>query len=124
MYSKANCRPTMQQADYERVASVYAKLREEAGRTRGMPMAVRHLESMIRMAEAHARMHLRDYVKENDITVAVRWVPGSLVILLIKVPVIRMVFNMDRVQACRKFMTLVRLSPLSIYWGQPWRNRG
>jgi len=54
------------------VASVYAKLREEANRTRGMPMAVRHLESMIRMAEAHARMHLREYVQEEDINVAIR----------------------------------------------------
>ena len=28
----------------------------EAG---GIPVAVRHIESIIRMAEAHARMHLR-----------------------------------------------------------------
>lgn len=27
---------------------------------------------MIRMAEAHARMHLRDYVHEDDVNMAIR----------------------------------------------------
>lgn len=33
---------------------------------------MRHIESMIRMAEAHARMHLRDYVMEDDVNMAIR----------------------------------------------------
>lgn len=33
---------------------------------------MRHIESMIRMAEAHARMHLRDYVLEDDVNMAIR----------------------------------------------------
>lgn len=33
---------------------------------------MRHIESMIRMAEAHARMHLRDYVQEDDVNMAIR----------------------------------------------------
>jgi len=33
-------------------------------------ITVRHIESLIRMAEAHARMHLRD-VREEDIDVAI-----------------------------------------------------
>ena len=33
--------------------------------TGSIPITVRHLESMIRMAEAHARMHLRDYVHDE-----------------------------------------------------------
>ena len=48
---------------------VYTDLRREASRTHGMPIAVRHLESMIRMAEAHARMHLRDAVTHDDVQV-------------------------------------------------------
>lgn len=36
-----------------------------------MNIAVRHLESVIRMAEAHARMHLRDIVNEIDVDVAI-----------------------------------------------------
>jgi hypothetical protein len=38
----------------------------------GMPVAVRHLESIIRMSEASAKMHLRQYVNDEDITVAIR----------------------------------------------------
>lgn len=37
-----------------------------------MPIAVRHLESMIRMAEARANMHLREYVNDDDIDNAIR----------------------------------------------------
>lgn len=37
-----------------------------------MPIAVRHLESMIRMSEAHARMHLRQYVTQEDVDMAIR----------------------------------------------------
>lgn len=33
---------------------------------------MRHIESMIRMAEAHARIHLRDYVIEDDVNMAIR----------------------------------------------------
>jgi DNA replication licensing factor MCM2 len=37
-----------------------------------MPIAVRHLESIIRMSEAHARMHLREYVSDDDINMAIK----------------------------------------------------
>lgn len=33
---------------------------------------MRHIESMIRMAESHAKMHLRDYVLEDDVNMAIR----------------------------------------------------
>lgn len=38
----------------------------------GVPIAVRHLESIIRMAEASARMHLRDYVRDDDVDTAIK----------------------------------------------------
>ncbi len=40
--------------------------------TGSIPITVRHIESMIRMAEAHARIHLRDYVNEDDVNMAIR----------------------------------------------------
>lgn len=40
--------------------------------TGSIPITVRHIESMIRMAEAHARIHLRDYVMEDDVNMAIR----------------------------------------------------
>ena len=33
---------------------------------------MRHIESMIRLAEAHGKMHLRDYVNEDDVNMAMR----------------------------------------------------
>eukprot|EP00195_Chlamydomonas_chlamydogama_P012778 CAMPEP_0202892114 /NCGR_PEP_ID=MMETSP1392-20130828/1935_1 /ASSEMBLY_ACC=CAM_ASM_000868 /TAXON_ID=225041 /ORGANISM="Chlamydomonas chlamydogama, Strain SAG 11-48b" /LENGTH=845 /DNA_ID=CAMNT_0049575995 /DNA_START=38 /DNA_END=2572 /DNA_ORIENTATION=+ len=78
-YSKQNCKPQLQQADYDRLMEVYSRLRAEASRTHGMPIAVRHLESLIRMSEAHARMHLREYVSDDDINVAIRQMVGSFI---------------------------------------------
>ena len=40
--------------------------------TGSIPITVRHIESMIRMAEAHARLHLREYVHEDDVNMAIR----------------------------------------------------
>ncbi|GAB4814991.1 hypothetical protein N2152v2_002037 [Parachlorella kessleri] len=71
-YAKQTCRPRLQMADYDKVAQVYAELRRESSVTHGMPIAVRHLESMIRMAEARATMHLREYVNDDDIDNAIR----------------------------------------------------
>ena len=51
---------------------VYAELRRESAVSQGMPIAVRHLESIIRMAEAHAAMHLREYVQDVDVDTAIR----------------------------------------------------
>lgn len=38
---------------------------------RGINIAVRHIESIIRMAEANARMHLREIVRDDDIDMAI-----------------------------------------------------
>jgi DNA replicative helicase MCM subunit Mcm2 (Cdc46/Mcm family) len=38
----------------------------------GVPIAVRHVESLIRMSEASARMHLREYVNDADVNLAIR----------------------------------------------------
>jgi hypothetical protein len=61
-------------------AQVYSRLRSEAARTHGMPIAVRHLESLVRMSEAHAKMHLREYVADDDINMAIRRVFGFRVL--------------------------------------------
>jgi len=44
-----------------------------------MPITVRHIESMIRMAEANARIHLREYVQEDDVNMAIRMMLESFV---------------------------------------------
>jgi len=37
----------------------------------GIQISVRHIESVLRMSEAHAKMHLRDYVRSDDIDVGI-----------------------------------------------------
>jgi len=40
---------------------------------------VRHIESMIRMSEAHARMHLRQHVTQEDVDMAIRVLLDSFI---------------------------------------------
>jgi len=47
--------------------------------TSSIPITVRHIESMIRMAEANARMHLREAVIDDDINMAVRMMLESFI---------------------------------------------
>ncbi|KAK9825592.1 hypothetical protein WJX74_008760 [Apatococcus lobatus] len=78
-YAKDNCRPRLSSADFDKLATVYTRLRQESALSHGMPIAVRHLESMIRMSEAHATMRLSSYVSSDDIDVAVRCLLESFI---------------------------------------------
>jgi len=53
-----------------KITQVYAELRKESANG-GLAIAVRHIESIIRMAEACARMHLRDTVLNSDVDLAI-----------------------------------------------------
>ncbi|CAG5132379.1 unnamed protein product [Candidula unifasciata] len=72
MYAKEKVRPKLHQMDQDKVARMYSELRRESMATGSIPITVRHIESMIRMSEAHARIHLRDYVNEDDVNMAIR----------------------------------------------------
>ncbi|KAF7664250.1 hypothetical protein LDENG_00182550 [Lucifuga dentata] len=72
IYAKERVHPKLNQMDQDKVAHIYSDLRKESTATGSIPITVRHIESMIRMAEAHARMHLRDYVLEDDVNMAIR----------------------------------------------------
>ncbi|KAK7388014.1 hypothetical protein VNO78_22814 [Psophocarpus tetragonolobus] len=71
-YAKLNIFPRLQDADLDKLSHVYAELRRESSHGQGVPIAVRHIESMIRMSEAHARMHLRQHVTQVDVDMAIR----------------------------------------------------
>ncbi|GMI89842.1 MINICHROMOSOME MAINTENANCE 2 [Hibiscus trionum] len=71
-YAKLNVFPRFHEKDMTKLSKVYADLRKESSRGQGVPIAVRHIESMIRMSEAHARMHLRQHVTEEDVDMAIR----------------------------------------------------
>uniref|UniRef100_A0A8D3CDY1 DNA replication licensing factor MCM2 n=1 Tax=Scophthalmus maximus TaxID=52904 RepID=A0A8D3CDY1_SCOMX len=72
IYAKERIHPKLNQMDQDKVARIYSELRKESMATGSIPITVRHIESMIRMAESHAKMHLRDYVLEDDVNMAIR----------------------------------------------------
>ncbi|CAF1218628.1 unnamed protein product [Rotaria sp. Silwood1] len=79
IYAKRRIHPRMTSVDQEKVAQLYAKLRRESLVTGSVPVTVRQIESIVRIAEAHARMHLRDFVNDDDINVAIQVVLQSFI---------------------------------------------
>ncbi|GMY26690.1 DNA replication licensing factor MCM2 [Fagus crenata] len=78
-YAKLNVFPRLHDADLDKLTHVYAELRRESSHGQGVPIAVRHIESMIRMSEAHARMHLRQHVTQEDVDMAIRVLLDSFI---------------------------------------------
>ncbi|KAI3912275.1 hypothetical protein MKW92_008222 [Papaver armeniacum] len=78
-YAKLYVFPRLDHADLNKVTEVYAELRRESSQGQGVPVAVRHIESIIRMSEAHARMHLRQHVKQDDVDMAIRVLLDSFI---------------------------------------------
>merc|ERR1719500_47002 len=72
IYARQKFHPKLHQMDQEKVAKMYSELRRESMATGSIPITVRHIESMIRMAESHAKMHLREFVSEDDVNMAMR----------------------------------------------------
>ncbi|KAI4368548.1 hypothetical protein MLD38_017095 [Melastoma candidum] len=78
-YAKLNVFPRLHDSDMDKLTHVYAELRRESSHGQGIPIAVRHIESMIRMSEAHARMHLRQHVIQEDVDMAIRVLLDSFI---------------------------------------------
>jgi len=72
MYSRDKVHPKLQQVDEDKLARLYSEMRRESLASGSIPITVRHLESMIRMSEAHAKMHLREYVRSDDVDIAIQ----------------------------------------------------
>ncbi|KAK7057109.1 DNA helicase [Favolaschia claudopus] len=79
MYAREKVQPKLHALDQNKLADLFADLRRESLATGSFPITVRHLESMIRMAEASAKMALREYVRADDIDVAIEVAVGSFV---------------------------------------------
>ncbi|XP_076656478.1 DNA replication licensing factor Mcm2 isoform X2 [Halictus rubicundus] len=79
VYSKQNVHPKLTNIDQDKVAKLYSQLRQESLATGSLPITVRHIESIIRMSEACAKIHLRDHVQDTDINVAIRMMLDSFV---------------------------------------------
>ncbi|KAF9481543.1 MCM-domain-containing protein [Pholiota conissans] len=79
IYAKEKIKPKLFDLDQEKLSRLFADLRRESMATGSYPITVRHLESMIRMAEASAKMALREYVRADDIDLAIEVAVGSFV---------------------------------------------
>ncbi|KAK0182674.1 hypothetical protein PV327_000787 [Microctonus hyperodae] len=79
VYARQNIHPKLTNIDQDKVAKLYSQLRQESLATGSLPITVRHIESIIRMSEASAKMHLRDHVREEDINLAIRMALDSFV---------------------------------------------
>ncbi|OHT08113.1 DNA replication licensing factor Mcm2 [Tritrichomonas foetus] len=78
-YARSAVQPRLSDVDNKKIESLYNELRRESETSGGNKIAVRHLESIIRLSEAHARMHLRSNVIEPDINFAISVVLKSFV---------------------------------------------
>lgn len=79
VYARKVYKPRINNIDEEKVTKLYAELRRESEAGGGIPIAVRHVESIIRMSESFARMHLRDVVRDDDVNLAIRVMLDSFI---------------------------------------------
>jgi len=70
LYAKTHTSPRIANIDANAITQLYTELRQES-KLGGLPITVRHMESVIRLSEAHARLHLRGYVKDEDVSAAI-----------------------------------------------------
>lgn len=70
---------SLQNMDQDKIAKMYSQLRQESLATGSLPITVRHIESVIRMSEAHTRMHLRDTVQDQDVNLSIRMMLESFI---------------------------------------------
>ncbi|OQV23933.1 DNA replication licensing factor mcm2 [Hypsibius exemplaris] len=71
-YARDKIHPKLHSVDQDKIANMYAELRRESMITGSVAITVRHIESIIRLSEAHAKMHLREYVNEDDVNSAIQ----------------------------------------------------
>lgn len=55
VYARTHCSPVLQDVDTDKIVKFYTELRRESHKSGGLVVAVRHLESLIRIAEVRVR---------------------------------------------------------------------
>lgn len=78
-YARTKVYPKLHQMDMDKVSRVYADLRRESVTTGSFPITVRHLESILRIAEAFAKMRLSEFVSSWDLDRAIKVTVDSFV---------------------------------------------
>ena len=71
-FARRTVRPRLDSIDTDKIVKLYRDMRKEAETSGGVKVTLRQVESIIRMSEAHAKMHLRGIVTDEDVDVAIR----------------------------------------------------
>ncbi|OAF71509.1 hypothetical protein A3Q56_00669 [Intoshia linei] len=79
IFAREKIFPKLTGINKDKISKVYSQLRRQSIETGSIPITVRHIESLIRISEANARMHLRQYVNDNDVNLAIRLVLNSFI---------------------------------------------
>ncbi|MFH7882112.1 MAG: LAGLIDADG family homing endonuclease [Candidatus Aenigmatarchaeota archaeon] len=78
-YARKNCKPKLTREAGEIIKDFFVKLREKAGGEEApIPITLRQYEALIRLAEASAKIQLRDEVKGEDAIRAINLMKASL----------------------------------------------
>ncbi|CDR94116.1 DNA replication licensing factor MCM2, putative [Babesia bigemina] len=74
-YAKANCSPVISPEFYRviegKLAGFYSSIRQKTAYGGGYPLTLRHIESVIRIAEANAKMRLSNHINADDVDMAI-----------------------------------------------------
>jgi len=79
IHARTKVNPKLGEVDMDRLAHFYKDLRAEAFRSGGSPLTVRHIDGLIRLAEANARLELRQHVEAKDVDNAIGTVLESFI---------------------------------------------
>lgn len=79
VYAKQRIHPKIEKVNQERITKFFAELRQESKSSGGIIITVRQLDGLIRIAEAYAKIHLRNQVNEDDINMAIRVTLNSFI---------------------------------------------
>ncbi|KAJ6157616.1 DNA replication licensing factor mcm2 [Penicillium chermesinum] len=71
LYARERCYPKLYQIDQDKIARLFADMRRESLATGAYPITVRHLEAIMRIAEAFCKMRLSEYCSAQDIDRAI-----------------------------------------------------
>ena len=72
MYARKYIQPKLSDLNKDKITKFYSELRKESDNIGGIPIAVRHFESIIRISEAHAKIHLRTVIRNDDIDFGIK----------------------------------------------------
>jgi len=79
IYARQRIKPQVSDIDKDKLANFYKDIRAEAFRGGGAPMTARHIESIIRLAEASAKIELRQHVTGRDLDFAISMMLESFI---------------------------------------------